>query len=243
REGLIEATRTPTNPLDVLAQQIVAMCAVDDWQVDELTTLVRQAAPFTTLTDRVLTAVLDMLAGRYPSEEFAELRPRITWDRVAGTLAGRRGARLLATVSGGTIPDRGIYGVYVVGTESTARGGRRVGELAEEMVYESRAGDTCTLGPSTWRTAAITPERVLVSPAPGLPGRLPFWKGDAPGRPAGLGEAIGAMVRAVAEAGFDPAAVADWGLDDWARDNLLAYLREQQEATGRLPSDTAIVVE
>jgi len=243
REGLIEATRTPTNPLDVLAQQIVAMCAVDDWQVGELTTLVRRAAPFTTLSERLLTAVLDMLAGRYPSEEFAELRPRITWDRVAGALTGRRGARLLATVSGGTIPDRGMYGVYVVGTESTARGGKRVGELDEEMVYESRAGDTFTLGSSTWRIEEITPERVLVSPAPGLPGRLPFWKGDAPGRPAELGEAIGAMVRSVAEADFDPAAVADWGLDDWARDNLLAYLREQQEATGRLPSDTAIVVE
>ncbi len=243
RLGLIEATRTPTNPLDVLAQQIVAMCAVDDWQVDDLSALVRRAAPFTTLTDRLLTAVLDMLSGRYPSEEFAELRPRITWDRVAGTLTGRRGARLLATVSGGTIPDRGMYGVYVVGTESTARGGKRVGELDEEMVYESRAGDTFTLGSSTWRIEDITPERVLVSPAPGLPGRLPFWKGDAPGRPAELGEAIGAMVRSVADADFDPGAVADWGLDDWARDNLLAYLREQQEATGRLPGDRSLVVE
>lgn len=242
RTGHIEATRTPTNPLDVLAQQIVAMCAVDDWTVTDLATLVRRAAPFATLTDRVLTAVLDMLSGRYPSESFAELRPRITWDRVAGTLTGRPGARLLATVSGGTIPDRGMYGVYVVG-ESSARGGKRVGELDEEMVYESRTGDTFTLGSSTWRIEDITPERVLVSPAPGLPGRLPFWKGDAPGRPAELGAAIGAMVRSVTEAATPADAVADWGLDDWARDNLLAYLAEQQEATGRLPDDRTIVVE
>ncbi|WP_148239377.1 DEAD/DEAH box helicase [Ruania zhangjianzhongii] len=242
RTGHIEATRTPTNPLDVLAQQIVAMCAVDDWTVTDLAALVRRAAPFTTLTDRVLTAVLDMLSGRYPSESFAELRPRITWDRVAGTLTGRPGARLLASVSGGTIPDRGMYGVYVAG-ESSARGGKRVGELDEEMVYESRVGDTFTLGSSTWRIEDITPDRVLVSPAPGLPGRLPFWKGDAPGRPAELGAAIGAMVRSVTEATTPADAVADWGLDDWARDNLLAYLAEQQEATGRLPDDRTIVVE
>ena len=242
RTGHIEATRTPTNPLDVLAQQIVAMCAVDDWTVTDLAALVRRATPFATLTDRVLTAVLDMLSGRYPSESFAELRPRITWDRVAGTLTGRPGARMLATVSGGTIPDRGMYGVYVAG-ESSARGGKRVGELDEEMVYESRAGDTFTLGSSTWRIEEITPERVLVSPAPGLPGRLPFWKGDAPGRPAELGAAIGAMVRSVTEATTPADAVVDWGLDDWARDNLLAYLSEQQEATGRLPDDRTIVVE
>ena len=242
RAGHIESTRTPTNPLDVLAQQIVAMCAVDDWTVTDLAALLRRAAPFTTLTDRVLTAVLDMLSGRYPSESFAELRPRITWDRVAGTLTGRPGARLLATVSGGTIPDRGMYGVHVAG-ESSARGGKRVGELDEEMVYESRVGDTFTLGSSTWRIEDITPDRVLVSPAPGLPGRLPFWKGDAPGRPAELGAAIGAMVRSVTEATTPADAVADWGLDDWARDNLLAYLAEQQQATGRLPDDRTIVVE
>ncbi|QOR72112.1 DEAD/DEAH box helicase [Ruania alkalisoli] len=241
--GAIEAVHPPANPLDVLAQQIVAMCAQETWTVDELAAVVRRSAPFSHLTDRVLTAVLDMLAGRYPSEEFADLRPRLTWDRVAGTLTGRPGTLLLAATSGGTIPDRGLYGVYVVGEEATARGGKRVGELDEEMVYESRVGDTFTLGSSTWRIEDITPDRVLVSPAPGLPGRLPFWKGDRPGRPAELGRAIGAMMREVAESGMAATAVEGWGLDDWAQENLLAYLRDQEQATGRLSSDRSIVVE
>ncbi len=243
REGQIEAVTVPANPLDVLAQQIVAMTALDVWDVGELTTLVRRAAPFADLGPGVLAAVLDMLAGRYPSEDFAELRPRIVWDRIAGTLAGRPGALRLAATSGGTIPDRGLYGVYVVGQETSARGGKRVGELDEEMVYESRVGDTFTLGSSTWRIEDITPDRVLVSPAPGLPGRLPFWKGDAPGRPAELGRAIGAMIREIGAAAFAPESLADWGLDDWARDNLLAYLRDQEAATGRLSTDRTIVVE
>ncbi|WP_207947791.1 DEAD/DEAH box helicase [Occultella glacieicola] len=243
REGQIEAVTVPANPLDVLAQQIVAMTALDVWDVDELTTLVRRAAPFADLGPGVLAAVLDMLAGRYPSEDFAELRPRIVWDRIAGTLAGRPGALRLAATSGGTIPDRGLYGVYVVGQETSARGGKRVGELDEEMVYESRVGDTFTLGSSTWRIEDITPDRVLVSPAPGLPGRLPFWKGDAPGRPAELGRAIGGMIREIGAAGFAPASLDEWGLDDWARDNLLAYLRDQEAATGRLSTDRTIVVE
>nr|WP_241680507.1 DEAD/DEAH box helicase [Pseudactinotalea suaedae] len=244
REGRIEAVKVPMNPLDVLAQQVVAMVATQDWEVAALMSLVRRASPFAQVSDAVVHGVLDMLAGRYPSEDFAELRPRIVWDRVAGVISGRPGALRLAATSGGTIPDRGLYGVYVVGTDTAAaRGGRRVGELDEEMVYESRVGDTFTLGSSTWRIEDITPDRVLVSPAPGLPGRLPFWKGDAPGRPAELGAAMGAMMREVAEAKFAPASLDGWGLDDWARDNLLTYLRDQEEATGRLATDRVIVVE
>ena len=175
RAGEIEALHVPTNPLDVLAQQVVAMCALDDWQVEEVEALVRRAAPFASLPTSLLHATLDMLAGRYPSEDFAELRPRITWDRVAGTLVGRRGAQRLAVTSGGTIPDRGLYGVFLASGEGP---GRRVGELDEEMVYESRVGDVFTLGTSSWRIEDITHDQVLVTPAPGQPGRLPFWHGD-----------------------------------------------------------------
>ena len=243
RAGEIEAVRVPANPLDVLAQQVVAMVAIQDWEVPALLALIRRASPVARVSDAVVGAVLDMLAGRYPSEDFAELRPRIVWDRVADVISGRPGALRLAATSGGTIPDRGLFGVYVVGSEATTRGGRRVGELDEEMVYESRVGDTFTLGSSTWRIEDITPDRVLVSPAPGLPGRLPFWKGDAPGRPAELGAAMGAMMREVAEARFAPSSLDGWGLDDWARDNLLTYLRDQEEAAGQLATDRVIVVE
>ena len=190
----------------------------------------------------MLESVLDMLAGRYPSDEFAELRARITWDRLSDTLTGRRGAQRLAVTSGGTIPDRGLYAVFLATGEGP---GRRVGELDEEMVYESRVGDLFTLGTSTWRIEDITHDRVLVTPAPGLPGRLPFWKGDSLGRPAELGRAVGAFVREV-EALTPGAArerVMAAGLDDWAADNLLGYLREQREATGHVPDDRAIVVE
>ncbi|WP_211287039.1 ATP-dependent helicase [Georgenia soli] len=260
RDGQIEELHVPANPLDVLAQQVVAMLAVEDLTVEELAALVRRSAPYVTLGDRSLTAVLDMLAGRYPSEDFAELRPRIVWDRTAGVLSARPGALRLATTSGGTIPDRGMYGVYLAGGPATddgpgtdgvtararGRGGRRVGELDEEMVYESRVGDTFTLGTSTWRIEEITPDRVLVSPAPGQPGRLPFWKGDSPGRPAELGRALGRTTRELL-AGLDDGSAADRlsgaGLDGWAVENLTAYLGEQREATGRLPDDRTIVVE
>ena len=242
RSGGIEALRVTANPLDVLAQQIVAMCALDDWAVDDLEALVRRAAPYGALPRSVLESVLDMLAGRYPSDEFAELRPRIVWDRVTGTLSGRRGAQRLAVTSGGTIPDRGLYAVFLAGSEGT---GRRVGELDEEMVYESRVGDVFTLGTSSWRIEDITHDRVLVTPAPGLPGRLPFWKGDSLGRPSELGQAVGAFVREVGA--LSPAQarerVGRAGLDDWATDNLLAYLEEQKAATRHLPSDRTIVVE
>ena len=258
RDGALEAMRVPRNPLDVLAQQIVAMVAVEDWSLDELSAVVRRASPFSGLGEATLRAVLDMLAGRYPSEEFAELRPRIVWDRVRDVLSGRPGALRLAVTSGGTIPDRGLFGVFLAGSATTSdvpvdaersggtvRGGKRVGELDEEMVYESRVGDMFTLGSSTWRIDDITPDRVLVTPAPGVPGRLPFWKGDAPGRPAELGQAMGAWVRELSALPDDDARarVEAAGLDAWAADNLLTYLREQREATGELPSDIVLVVE
>ncbi len=256
RDGKIESLRVLTNPLDVLAQQVVAMTALDDWDVDDLFDLVRRSAPFSTLTRPVLDAVLDMLAGRYPSEEFAELRPRIVWDRVTGVLSSRPGAQRLAVTSGGTIPDRGLYGVFLAGDAggsgpdaatrpSGRQGGRRVGELDEEMVYESRVGDVFTLGASTWRIMDITHDQVLVVPAPGQPGKLPFWHGDAVGRPAELGRAVGAFVREI-DALDDAAArerLGASGLDAWAADNLVAYLREQRAATGHLPDDRTIVVE
>ncbi|MDP9398593.1 MAG: DEAD/DEAH box helicase, partial [Actinomycetota bacterium] len=240
RGGRIEELRYPRNPLDVLAQQVVAMTSVDEWQVDELLAVVRRAAPYATLPQSAYEAVLDMLSGRYPSDEFAELRPRIVWDRVAGTVSGRPGAQRLAVTSGGTIPDRGLFGVFLVGEKAS-----RVGELDEEMVYESRVGDVFTLGSTSWRIEDITADRVLVSPAPGLPGKLPFWHGDTLGRPLELGRALGAFVR---ELGRLPdaearARVLASGLDDWAADNLLAYLREQREATGHVPDDRTVLVE
>jgi ATP-dependent Lhr-like helicase len=240
REGAIEALRYPRNPLDVLAQQIVAMVAIDEWAVDDLLAMVRRAAPFSSLPESAFEAVLDMLAGRYPSDEFAELRPRLVWDRTAGTLTGRPGAQRLAVTSGGTIPDRGLFGVFLVGERSS-----RVGELDEEMVYESRIGDVFTLGSTSWRIEDITHDRVLVSPAPGQPGRLPFWHGDAPGRPVELGRAIGSFVRELGRMSPDAARdrVVRAGLDPWAAGNLLAYLDEQREATGHLPDDRTIVVE
>ena len=240
--GAIEALRVPANPLDVLAQQIVAMTAMDDWTVDDLETLVRRSASFAALPRSVLESVLDMLAGRYPSEDFAELRPRVVWDRFTDTLTARPGAQRLAVTSGGTIPDRGLYGVFLAGGKGP---GRRVGELDDEMVYESRVGDVFTLGSSSWRIEEITHDQVLVTPAPGQPGKLPFWHGDSLGRPAELGRAVGAFVREVAA--LAPAAararVTAAGLDEWAGDNLLTYLTEQRTATGHVPDDRTIVVE
>jgi len=242
RAGAIESLRVPANPVDVLAQHIVAMCAMDDWSVDELETLVRKAAPFAALPRSILESVLDMLSGRYPSDEFAELRPRLVWDRVTGTLTGRPGAQRLAVTSGGTIPDRGLYAVFLASGEGT---GRRVGELDEEMVYESRIGDVFTLGTSTWRIEDITHDKVLVTPAPGQPGKLPFWKGDSLGRPVELGRAVGELVREIGRLGPDKARarVTATGLDAWATDNLLTYIDEQREATGHVPDDRNIVVE
>ncbi|SOD74135.1 Lhr family ATP dependent helicase [Jatrophihabitans sp. GAS493] len=242
RDGLIESMRYPRNPLDVLAQQIVAMVAMEDWTVDSVDELVRRCAPFSGLPRSALLAVLDMLAGRYPSDAFAELRPRLVWDRVTDELTARRGAQRLAVTSGGTIPDRGLFGVFLAGGEGP---GRRVGELDEEMVYESRVGDVFLLGSSSWRIEEISHDQVLVTPAPGQLGRMPFWKGDSLGRPAELGRALGRFLRELNSA-TDAAAVARAsaaGLDEWGTANLLAYLREQQAATGQLPDDRTVLVE
>lgn len=244
RSGAIESLRIPSNPLDVLAQQLVAMTALDSWQADDLLALVRRAAPFAALPESAFTAVLDMLAGRYPSDAFAELRPRVVWDRVAGTVTGRPGAQRLAVTSGGTIPDRGLFGVFLAGSDPK-KGGGRVGELDEEMVYESRVGDVFTLGTTSWRIEDITRDRVLVSPAPGVPGRLPFWKGDQLGRPLELGRALGAFLREVGSLSPEDARLRllSAGLDAWAADNVLAYLDEQRRACGHVPDDRTILVE
>jgi ATP-dependent helicase Lhr and Lhr-like helicase len=241
--GAIESVRYPRNPLDVLAQHIVSMTALEPWTVDAVAALVRRAAPFASLPDSALHAVLDMLAGRYPSEEFGELRPRITWDRISGELNGRPGAQRLAVTSGGTIPDRGLFTVMTPGSEGAP--GSRVGELDEEMVYESRVGDTFLLGTSAWRVEDITHDRVIVVPAPGEPARMPFWKGDAPGRPLELGRAYGKFVREVSTMDDDKARerVLASGLDEWAADNLISYLAEQRAATRHVPDDRTILIE
>jgi len=239
-EGAIEETVIPRNPLDVLAQQIVAIAADEEISVDDLHELVRGAYPFADLSRAQLENVLDMLAGRYPSDEFAELRPRIVWDRTAGVIRGRQGVRRLAVTNAGTIPDRGLFGVYLVD------GSGRVGELDEEMVYEARAGQTFLLGASTWRIEEITRDRVLVSPAPGVPGAVPFWKGEGVGRPYELGEAIGRTSRELVAQTTKVAVrrlTDDHRLDERAAKNLLTFLHEQAAATGTVPSDRAIVVE
>ena len=239
-DGAIEETKIPRNPLDVLAQQIVAICADEEISVEELHALVRGAYPFADLSRLQLENVLDMLDGRYPSDEFAELRARVVWDRTGGMVRGRQGARRLAVTNAGTIPDRGLFGVHLVD------GGGRVGELDEEMVYEARAGQTFLLGASTWRIEEITRDRVLVSPAPGVPGAVPFWKGEGVGRPYELGEAIGAASRELVTL---PEAKAlaklrdEHSLDERAAQNLLTFLGEQQAATGAVPSDRTVVVE
>ena len=240
REGAIEETAIPRNPLDVLAQQIVAICAEEEIAVDDLHRLVRGSYPFAELAREQLENVLDMLAGRYPSDEFAELRPRIVWDRTAGVIRGRTGARRLAVTNAGTIPDRGLFGVFQVG------GGGRVGELDEEMVYEAREGQTFMLGASTWRIEEITRDRVLVSPAPGVPGAVPFWKGEGVGRPYELGQRIGEASRELAALSDESAArrlrEANTTSTSSRVRNLLAFLREQERSSA-LPTDRTVVVE
>ena len=230
----------PENPLDVLAQQIVAMCCGREWTVDAILTLVRRARPYRGLSGNLLASVLDMLVGRFPSEEFADLRPRLSWDRSRDVLTARRGADFLVRMNAGTIPDRGMFTVHL-GPE-----GPRVGELDEEMVYESRAGDTFLLGASAWRVTEITRDRVIVRPAPGEPGRMPFWHGEGPGRPLELGRALGAFVRELG--GREGAAARRWlereaPLDPHAVSNLCAYVEEQRDRTGALPTDRAVTLE
>ena len=241
--GAVEELRYPRNPLDVLAQQIVAMVAVDDMAVDELEQLVRRSAPFAELPRTMLEAVLDMLSGRYPSDDFMELRPRIVWDRTLGTLHSREGSKRVAITNGGTIPDRGLYGVFILGAP---KGQGRVGELDEEMVFETHPGDIFLLGASSWRAEEITHDRVLVSPAPGQPGKMPFWHGENAARPLEFGRAIGALtrtLRAASPADAERRLIDQHKLDAGAARNLLAYLRDQEEATGAVPDDRTIVVE
>ncbi|MGA3293517.1 MAG: crosslink repair DNA glycosylase YcaQ family protein [Candidatus Acidiferrales bacterium] len=241
-DGSIESIRYPRNPLDVLAQQIVAMVALDTWDVDDLFHAVRRAAPYAALTRPVFEGVLDMLSGRYPSAEFAELRPRLTWNRVRGRLTSRHGARRVAVINGGTIPDRGLYSVFLAG----ATKGARVGELDEEMVFESRVGETIVLGASTWRIEEISHDRVVVSAAPGQPGKMPFWHGDSAGRPVEFGERIGKMMRELLRLPRPVAfarLVEQHSLDENAAENLLRYLNEQIQATGQIPSDEDILIE
>ncbi|WP_160667974.1 Lhr family ATP-dependent helicase [Pseudarthrobacter sp. ATCC 49987] len=264
--GKIERLYVPANPLDILAQQTVAATALGSINVEDWFSTVRRSAPFASLPRSAFEATLDLLAGRYPSDEFAELRPRIIWDRNAGTIEGRPGAQRLAVTSGGTIPDRGLFGVYIIGTDvegsgspgsasgdgraaspaaAAAKGGRRVGELDEEMVYESRVGDVFALGATSWKIEDITHDRVLVSPAFGQPGKLPFWKGDSLGRPVDLGRALGAFMRELSASDVGPATerCKASGLDDFAANNLIQYLAEQKLATEVVPSDTTLVVE
>ena len=243
-EGTVEETFHPRNPLDVLAQHLVAAIAMDDFEEEELYALVRGAAPFAQLPREAFVGVLDMLSGKYPSEELSDLRPRIVWDRVTGKLSARAGAKRVAVINGGTIPDRGLYGVFLAdGGEGASS--RRVGELDEEMVFESRVGDVFLLGASSWRIEDITHDRVLVTPAPGEPGKMPFWHGDRPGRPAELGRAIGALCRELSDAEPEAAAerlVERHRLDPQAATNLVRYLSDQREAAP-LPTDRKIVIE
>ena len=251
--GAIETTVIPRNPLDVLAQQIVAMTVMDRWTVDELAQVIGRAVPFESLSREALEGVLGMLAGAYPSDEFAELKARIVWDRVTGVVEGRRDARVVAVTSGGTIPDRGLFGVFIAGAAGTP--GRRVGELDEEMVYELRAGmhgDVVVLGASSWRVLEIGHDRVTVEPAPGVPGKLPFWHGDAEGRPIELGQALGGLVRELESdlgrgsqgrtAALSRLAERN-DLDPLAAENLVSYLEDELEIAGALPTDRRIVVE
>jgi ATP-dependent helicase Lhr and Lhr-like helicase len=259
-EGLVESTRYLRNPLDVLAQQMVATVAQPprvslvtrskkeppppaEITVDDLFAIVRSCAPFAELSRGAFEGVLDLLAGRYPSDEFAELRPRVTWDRVRNLLTPREGSKMLAILNGGTIPDRGLYGVFLSGTEGRPV---RVGELDEEMIFESRTGETFILGATTWRIDEITHDRVLVSPAPGEPGKMPFWHGDTPGRPLEFGRRIGALVRELREMPHNAALsrlTREHDLDPQAAENLLRFLADQELATTEVPDDRTIVIE
>ncbi|HYV65453.1 MAG TPA: DEAD/DEAH box helicase, partial [Myxococcales bacterium] len=243
--GQVEEMFYPRNPLDVLAQQIVAACAQGPWKVDDLYALARRSAPFAELPRASFEGVLDMLSGRYPSDEFAELKARLSWDRVAGTVRAREGSARVAVVNGGTIPDRGLYGVFLLG-QSDGKTSRRVGELDEEMVFETQVGEVFVLGASSWRVEEITHDKVLVSPAPGEPGKMPFWHGDRPGRPLEFGQMVGKLARELSAA--KPAEAEArlrerHGLDERAARNLVQYLQEQIQATGEVPSDRTVIVE
>ena len=241
-DGAIETMRVPANPLDVLAQHTVAACALEPLNAEEWFDTVRRSAPFATLPRSAFEATLNLLSGKYPSTDFAELRPRLVYDRDSGTLTARPGAQRLAVTSGGAIPDRGLFTVYLA-TESEKPS--RVGELDEEMVYESRPGDVISLGATSWRITEITHDRVLVIPAPGQPARLPFWRGDNAGRPAELGAAIGKFTGELASLGRDDfeSRCGEIGFDAFATENLWSLLDAQRQATITVPSDTTLLVE
>lgn len=239
--GQIETLTVPANPLDILAQHTVAAAALEPLDAESWFDTVRRSAPFATMSRSVFEATLDLLSGKYPSTEFAELRPRLVYDHDTGTLTGRPGAQRLAVTSGGAIPDRGLFAVYLAGAQKPSR----VGELDEEMVYESRPGDVISLGATSWRITEITHDRVLVVPAPGQPGRLPFWHGDGIGRPAELGAALGALTGELSRLdreSFDKRC-AGLGFDDYATDNLWRLLDDQRTATGTVPTDATLLVE
>ena len=243
-DGKVESTRYPRNPLDVLAQQIVAAVAMDDWDLEALFDRLRRAAPYAELPRDAFEGVLDMLSGRYPSDDFADLRPRLNYDRVVGKLSTHKGARGVAIANGGSIPDRGLFGVFLA--TDPGRTSRRVGELDEEMVFESRVGDIFLLGASSWRIEEITHDRVLVTPAPGEPGKMPFWRGDGPGRPLEFGRAIGELVREIAGATTTDAEaklVADHHLDPAAAAQLVRYIHDEKTAATAVPTDRTIVVQ
>lgn len=242
--GEVEETFYPRNPLDVLAQQIVAIVSEGSIPVDDVYQLMLSSAPFVDLPRSSYDGVLDLLSGRYPSDEFHELHPRINWDRISGELSPRSGSQRVAILNAGTIPDRGLYGVFLLGNEGEANS--RVGELDEEMVHEIHPGDVFLLGASSWRVIEITQDRVLVTPAPGEPGRMPFWKGEGPGRPLEFGQAIGSLARRLLDMDREDALqllTKHHGLASQAAENLLNYLEAQIEATGEIPSDRTIIVE
>ncbi|MEP3482766.1 MAG: DEAD/DEAH box helicase, partial [Fuerstiella sp.] len=243
-EGWVEETYYPRNPLDILAQQIVAVASRESIHIDELYATMRSAAPFFELPHSSFISVLDLLSGRYPSDEFSELRPRVNWDRITGLVSPRKGAQRLAILNAGTIPDRGLYGVFLVGENGESGG--RVGELDEEMVFECRPGDVFLLGASSWRVMDITRDRVEVVPAPGEPGRMPFWRGDGPGRPLEFGKAIGKLSRELVSMPVAKATTlltSEHGLQESAAESLLGYLEDQKAATVELPTDQCIVIE
>lgn len=245
-DGEVEETSYPRNPLDVLAQQIVAIVCEEPMHVDELFALVRRAAPYAELPRAAFDGVLDMLAGRYPAEDFSGLRPRVVWDRTTGTVRAREGAARVAVTHGGTIPDRGLFGVFLAGPDGSAFGGRRVGELDEEMVFELRLGDVFLLGSSSWRADEISQDRVIVSPAPGQPGRMPFWHGDRLGRSRLFGARVGELASLLARIEPDRAfatLMADYHLDASAARNLVDYVQQQLRTAGNVPGADTIVVE
>jgi ATP-dependent helicase Lhr and Lhr-like helicase len=241
--GEVEETFYPRNPLDVLAQQIVAMVSLEPMIVEAIYDTMRRAAPYAQLPRASFEGVLDLLAGRYPSHEFAELRPRVNWDRLTGVVSPRKGTQRLAILNAGTIPDRGTYGVFLAGEEGRSN---RVGELDEEMVFETRPGDVFLLGASSWRVLEITNDQVLVAPAPGQAGKMPFWRGDGPGRPLEFGRAIGSLARRLVRMDREVAhqeLTIKHSLDERAATNLLNYLHDQAAATDEPPSDKTIIVE